>query len=330
MANSYTNYTGNGIKDTYVIPFGFLAKTHIQAKINTVETGDFEVAGSTIVFDTPPADGAAIKVFRVTPRRQIVEYFDGGSPRAAQKNTDSLQALYIAQEIEDGTLTGEAVIPNNSVTLTKLQVVNSGTWLGRNSANSGDVEVITTAQLKSALALGGAALLEVGTTPGTVAAGDDSRITSALQSSNVGSGLTYTDNKIVKPQAAFYAYTASATTANADVVFESNLYNYGSMYSATNGRATATIAGVYHFQASWHQDSLGADNRYGIEFYKNGVLFNRKSQLCPDGNSYQDSHSCDIPMAVNDYVTVRYLDSGTYNALYPYNNSFNGHLVYTI
>lgn len=153
MAHSYANYTGNGIKNIYLIPFGFLAKTHIQVKINTIEISEFDVLGSTVIFDTPPVSGAAIKIYRVTPRTPLVEYYDGGSPRAKTKNTDLLQSLYISQEIEDGTLTGEAVIPNNSLTVNKLEQVSSGTFLGRYDSLTGDVQKMTAAQAKSLLSL---------------------------------------------------------------------------------------------------------------------------------------------------------------------------------
>lgn len=246
MANSYIEYNGNGVRDTYLIPFGFLAKSNIQATIDEVETVDFEVVGNSVVFDTPPALDTDIKILRVTPRKPVVTLVDGASPNAEQMNKISLQSLYVSQELEDGTISGTQVIPNNSLTVGKLQQIPIGSWLGRVSSLTGDVEVLTTAQLKSELALGGAALLSVGTTAGTVAAGNDTRITTAIKQSEVGTGLEYSGGKINRKQVGFRAYnnaTQSYTSGEYKVLFNTESFDTDSMFSSS--RFTPTIAGYY-------------------------------------------------------------------------------------
>ncbi|EKN3445577.1 hypothetical protein FG445_004305 [Yersinia enterocolitica] len=67
-------------------------------------------------------------------------------------------------------------------------------WQDWNSANpvpvsGGGTGAVTASQARSNLGLGGSAALEVGTTIGTVAAGDDSRIVKAIQSTNTAISL---------------------------------------------------------------------------------------------------------------------------------------------
>jgi hypothetical protein len=78
-----------------------------------------------------------------------------------------------------------AKLDARAATFAKIQAVNTSRLLGRVTAGAGDIEELSTAQAKTLLALaagdvsglGGAALLNVGAVAGTVAAGDDARLT---------------------------------------------------------------------------------------------------------------------------------------------------------
>lgn len=71
-------------------------------------------------------------------------------------------------------------IANDAVTNAKMANMAEATIKGRAAGGgTGDPQDLTASQARTALALGGAATLNVGTTTGTVAAGDDSRLTDA-------------------------------------------------------------------------------------------------------------------------------------------------------
>jgi hypothetical protein len=59
-------------------------------------------------------------------------------------------------------------IASRAVTFGKIQAINTATFLGRVTAGSGDIEVLTVSQLRSGLELGTAALLNTGTGPGQI------------------------------------------------------------------------------------------------------------------------------------------------------------------
>lgn len=68
-----------------------------------------------------------------------------------------------------------------AITFAKTQAIATGVILGRSSSGSGDIEELSASSARTVLGLGDSATLSVGTTTGTVAAGDDSRITGAAQ-----------------------------------------------------------------------------------------------------------------------------------------------------
>ena len=71
------------------------------------------------------------------------------------------------------------------VALSDLATQADLTLVGNNSGGTAAPTALTASAVRTLLALGGAALLNVGTTAGTVAAGDDSRITGAVPKSTV-------------------------------------------------------------------------------------------------------------------------------------------------
>lgn len=80
------------------------------------------------------------------------------------------------------TLVGGLSAP---VALLDLATQADLTLVGNNSGGTAAPTALTASAVRTLLALGGAALLNVGTTAGTVAAGDDSRITGAVPKSTV-------------------------------------------------------------------------------------------------------------------------------------------------
>ncbi len=79
----------------------------------------------------------------------------------------------------DTRLTDQRTPTNDSVTNAKLANMAVNTIKGRVTAGTGDPEDLTATQARSALGLGGAAVLSVGVIAGTVAAGDDARLGTA-------------------------------------------------------------------------------------------------------------------------------------------------------
>ena len=71
------SYTGNGSTTQYALPFTYIATSHIKAYLNNVETALFSVSGSTLTFNTAPANSVAILIKRITPTdARLVDFQD--------------------------------------------------------------------------------------------------------------------------------------------------------------------------------------------------------------------------------------------------------------
>lgn len=130
------------------------------------------------------------------------------------------------------------------------------------SATTAGSKKITVNELKTAFALGGAAALNVGTTAGTVAAGDDSRITGALQPSGNLSGLSNLRTSRANLGVAWEPLGTVSVTNEADIkldnIFDSSAFDRyfitlaarpatgGSSLSATLRDSTPADVAVVH------------------------------------------------------------------------------------
>ena len=128
MATENT-YTGNGTLTNYSFTFPYLEETDIKVTLNSVVTTAYTLANATTIsFNTAPANGVAIRIYRDTAVDNLQStFFAGSAIRAQDLNDNFLQSNYTVQEIKDrfldrtgGTLSGELDMGTN-------KIVNLGT-----------------------------------------------------------------------------------------------------------------------------------------------------------------------------------------------------------
>ena len=96
------SYTGDGSTVGYSLPFTYIATTHIKAYIGGIETSAFSVSGSTVTFDTAPANAAVIKLERVTPTdARLVDFQDGSVLTESDLDKSADQNFFVVQEQSD-------------------------------------------------------------------------------------------------------------------------------------------------------------------------------------------------------------------------------------
>ena len=114
MPYSYATYTGNGSTTQFAVPFGYIRREHVLATVATVSATFTWVNDSLIQMTTAPANGAAVRVYRLTPlTAPLVDFADGATLVAADLDTNAKQSIYTQQELDDA-LVGVALgaIPN--------------------------------------------------------------------------------------------------------------------------------------------------------------------------------------------------------------------------
>lgn len=102
---SFDTYTGNGVTSVYSVAFPYLSQADVTVTVNGTPTNAFTWTGggTTITFNTPPTNGAAIVIQRGTNLASTNITFMGGSLTSADLNRNNLQWLYLEQERTDST-----------------------------------------------------------------------------------------------------------------------------------------------------------------------------------------------------------------------------------
>ena len=135
MAYPENTYTGNGSLTTYSFTFPYLEESNVKVSLDGVDqlTTAYSFANATTIsFNTAPANGVAIRIYRQTSQdAPPATFFAGSAIRAQDLNDNFLQQLYVAQEtaaatvaastgdLADGAITSN-LIANNAVSEAKL------------------------------------------------------------------------------------------------------------------------------------------------------------------------------------------------------------------
>lgn len=100
MAVTENTYTGNGSTVLYSFTFPYLETTDIKVSLNGNITTAYTLANATTVqFNSAPANGVAIRIYRETDDSTLVaQFYPGSAIRSQDLNENFLQSLYIAQE----------------------------------------------------------------------------------------------------------------------------------------------------------------------------------------------------------------------------------------
>jgi hypothetical protein len=102
MAVTQNTYTGNGSTQNFVFAFTYLDPSHVKAKVNgTLTTAFTFFNASTLRFNTAPANGAAVLIYRETPSDNLLaEYTAGGALRDGDLELTLQQVLNVSQETQ--------------------------------------------------------------------------------------------------------------------------------------------------------------------------------------------------------------------------------------
>jgi hypothetical protein len=95
----FVEYIGNGIITTYAWDWGMHVDSYIQVRVDNENVTNWHLEGMTVVFDTAPADGSDVLIFRRTPVWHLENYRPFGRFEADKTESSVDRATYIAQEI---------------------------------------------------------------------------------------------------------------------------------------------------------------------------------------------------------------------------------------
>jgi len=119
MAITEIRYTGDGTTTSYSFVFPYIDETDIKVTFDDVLTTAYSFANATTIeFDTAPASGVAIRIYRDTDdSANKATFFAGSAVRSQDLNDNFLQALYLSQEATTiSTSISEGGLTENSIT----------------------------------------------------------------------------------------------------------------------------------------------------------------------------------------------------------------------
>ena len=159
MAVTENTYTGNGSTTNYSFTFPYLKTSDVKVtKAGTAQTvtTHFTFANATTVqFNTAPADGAAIRIYRETADTDLTATFYAGSAIKSQDLNDNFtQNLYVTQEVRDNSdlaLTNSRSHDGDGTYTTAIEKSTSAVSTA-NTASTNATNAVTTANSASSTA----------------------------------------------------------------------------------------------------------------------------------------------------------------------------------
>ena len=130
-------YTGDGSTTDYLITFPFLKDTDVKAKVDGSTITAFSVSGTTLSFDSAPANTKPIVIYRDTDIDKTNVVFQvGASVRAQDLNSNDKQFLYSIQENESNSgITADLAIGQKN----HINVDSANNWLINNDVITRDM-----------------------------------------------------------------------------------------------------------------------------------------------------------------------------------------------
>jgi hypothetical protein len=155
MAVTQNTYTGNGSTVLFSFTFPYLETTDIKVSVNGTITTAYTLANATTIqFNTAPANGAAIRIYRVTDDAALAaQFYPGSAIRSQDLNDNFTQNLYVTQESNrDAT---SAITTANAATVTATGAVstaNAATATANSAVSTANAATVSAASATASAA----------------------------------------------------------------------------------------------------------------------------------------------------------------------------------
>ena len=260
MATENT-YTGNGTLTNYSFTFPYLEETDIKVTLNSVVTTAYTLANATTIsFNTAPANGVAIRIYRDTAVDNLQStFFAGSAIRAQDLNDNFLQSNYTVQEIKDrfldrtgGTMSGELDMGTN-------KIVNLGTPTASTDASTKGY-VDSTVGLAGGYAAAAAASASAAAASETAAetAETNAETAETNAAASASAAATSASNAATSATAASNAQTAAETAETNAETAETNAASSAAAASSSATSAATSAASALAAFDNFDDTYLGA------------------------------------------------------------------------
>ena len=241
MAITQNTYTGNGSTTNYSITFEYLKQADVKVSLDSTATTAFTFANATTLsFNTAPANGVAIRIFRDTNTDALqATFFPGSAIKAEDLNDNFTQNNFATQEAVFDVDTANATANTAKTTAEGAVTTANSAVTTANSAVTTANSAVTTANASvstaNTAATDAAAAVSTANTASTNAS---NAVTTANAASTTASGAVTTAN------AASAAATTATNTANAATTAANAAQADATSAISTANSATTTANGA--------------------------------------------------------------------------------------
>jgi hypothetical protein len=255
MAVTENTYTGNGSSTNYSFTFPYLETTDIKVSLNGTLTTAYTLANATTIqFNTAPANGAAIRIYRVTDDAALsAQFYPGSAIRSQDLNDNFTQNLYVTQESNRdatsaiATANAATTTANSAVTTANAATATANTASSNasaavataNTANTNASAAVSTANTASSNATTAVNTANAATATANTAASNASTALSTANSalSTANTASTNATNAVNTANSASSAASSAVSTANTASTNASN-----AVTTANTASSNATTA----------------------------------------------------------------------------------------
>jgi hypothetical protein len=232
MAITENKYTGNGSTVLYSFTFPYLEVADIKVSLDGTLTTAYTLANATTVqFNTAPANGVAIRLFRQTNDDALnAQFFPGSAIRSTDLNNNFTQNLYVTQEsnrdatqgittADAATATANTALSNSSAAVSTANTASSNASAAvstANTASSNASAAVSTANTASSNATTAVSTANAATATANSAASDAATAISTANSavSTANTASTAATNAVNTANSASSAASSAVSTAN--------------------------------------------------------------------------------------------------------------------
>ena len=145
MAVTQNTYTGNGSNTNFSITFEYLKQADVKASIDGTATTAFTFSNATTLsFNTAPANGAAVRIFRDTDISSLkATFFPGSAIKAEDLNDNFTQNNFATQETDNDVVTANTTA-NTAKTTADAATVTAGNAVTTANAASATANTAST------------------------------------------------------------------------------------------------------------------------------------------------------------------------------------------
>jgi hypothetical protein len=232
MAITENQYTGNGSTVLYSFTFPYLETTDIKVSLDGTVTTAYTLANATTIeFNTAPANGVAIRIYRVTDDAALsAQFYPGSAIRSTDLNDNFTQNLYVTQEsnrdatqaittADAATATANTALSNSSAAVSTANAASASAAAAvstANTASSNASAAVSTANTASTNATTAVNTANAATATANSAASDAATAISTANSavSTANTASTTATNAVNTANSASSAASSAVSTAN--------------------------------------------------------------------------------------------------------------------